>query len=86
MISPQKLMKGIGSQKIKLGLSPKELFFCSLITQIHFFVDLEPFILMLTFFGAVALLVVKNQFLEPAYIQNVIERKKVIKLTRIERK
>lgn len=83
MISPQKFSKTLGNNKLKFGVSVKELFICSLLPSISNFLDHEAFISFVLFLGSITALAVKNILLEPSYIKNTIEKKPYLDWERI---
>lgn len=83
MISPQKLSKTIGKNKLKLGLSVNELIVASFFPTVLSFFNVEIFLCLLSFLIMSAIFSLKNLFLEPRYLENVISKRSHLSWDRI---
>lgn len=75
MITPQRFSKTLGKQSLQIGLNFNELFISSLIPFMCSLFELDPLYSIGLFLLVCLLLIIKNRFLEPRYVQNVLERK-----------
>jgi len=84
MISPQRFSKSLAQNKLKIGITLKEMVLISCVPAIGNYFDFYPLVSFLLFLVALGLLVLKSNFLEPRYIQNSMEKKTHLKWQRID--
>ena len=81
---PEKYSKELGNSSLKIGVNFKELFLISWIPFLTTFYDVHPFISLLSFFVALAVIAIKNYLFDPNYFKNQIEFKKIVEWKKID--